>query len=64
MINLRSSDKVKFVQYKRQYEKYLKSPLSHGITMWDRFPAAVKTEVKFKVGIKPHLTTLVKPTLR
>ena len=66
-VNLRSNNKIKFAQYKRQYEKYLKSPLSRGITLWDRIPEAVQkstTKVKFKASIKPHLTTLTRPILR
>ena len=65
--NLRSNNKIKFIQHKRQCEKYLKSPLSRGITLWDRIPEAVKkstTKVKFKAGIKPHLMTLTMPVLR
>ena len=66
-INLRSNNKIKFVHYKRQYEKYLKSPLSRGIAQWDRIPESVQkatTKVKFKGGIKPQLATLVMPVLR
>ena len=66
-VNLRSNNRIKFIQHNRQYEKYLKSPLSRGITLWDRIPEAVQkstTKVKFKVGIKPHLMTLTMPILR
>ena len=55
------------MHYKRQYEKYLKSPLSLGIALWDRIPESVQkatTKVKFKGGIKPELATLVMPVLR
>ena len=67
MVNLRSNNKIKFVSHNRQYEKYLKSPLSRGITLWDRIPEAIQkstTKVKFKTGIKPHLLTLTMPVLR
>ena len=37
-IHLRNRDKIKFKTHKRVHEKYLKSPLSGGITMWDRIP--------------------------
>ena len=63
-IILRSNNKVKFVQYKREYEKYLKSPISRGITLWDRIPETIQrltTKVKFKGAIKPHLMNLVMP---
>ena len=49
------------------HEKYLKSPLSRGITMWDRIPESVQrstTKVKFKRDIKPHMLDLLRPVLR
>ena len=63
-MQLRNTNKIKFKQYKRQHEKYLKSPMSRGITLWDRIPESVQrstTKVKFKRGIRPHLTTLTMP---
>ena len=66
-MNLRSNNKKKNLQYKRQYERYRISPLSRGITLWDMIPGAVpksKTKVKFKVWIKPNLMTLTMPVPR
>ena len=66
-INLRSRKKIKFKNYNRRYEKYLKSPFSRGVTLWDRIPELVQrstTKVKFKRDITPFLEVLIKPVLR
>ena len=66
-VHLRSRNKIKFKSHKRTYEKYLRSPLSRGITLWDRIPKQVQrstTKVKFKKAIKPLLADLVKPVLK
>ena len=66
-INLRSRKKIKFVTYKRRYERYLKSPMSRGVTLWDCIPLLVQrstTKVKFKREIIPYITVLTKPVLR
>ena len=58
-IHLRERNKTKFKSYKRQNERFLSSPISRGITMWDRIPLQVQrstTKVKFKRDIKPYLT--------
>ena len=48
-VNLRGRGKIKFKKYKRTYEKYLKSPLARGITLWDRLSEEVqKSTTKFK----------------
>ena len=48
-VHLRGRQKVKFKQYRRTYEKYLKSPLARGTSLWDRLPEAVqKSTTKFK----------------
>ena len=48
-VHLRNRRKIKFKPYKRTYEKYLKSPLSRGISLWDRLPENVqKSTTKFK----------------
>ena len=60
-IHLRSRNKIKFKIHNRVYEKYLKSPISRGTTMWDRIPESVQkstTKVKFKRDLKPHLLDL------
>ena len=54
-INLRSRKKVKFKYRQRNMEKFLKSPLSRGIKLWDRIPLAIQrsvTKVKFKNQIR------------
>ena len=49
VIHLRGRNKIKFRTYKRTYEKYLKSPLSRGVTLWDRLSEDVqKSTTKFK----------------
>ena len=66
-IHLRGRNKIKFKSYKRQNERFLRSPISRGFTMWDRIPEQVQrstTKVKFRRDIKPYLTDLVKPELR
>ena len=66
-ICLRSRNKVKLKVHKRVYEKHLKSPFLRGVTLWDRIPESVQwstTKVKFKQGIKPHLSDLVRPVLK
>ena len=66
-VHLRNHNKIKFKVHKRIYEKYLKSPLSRGITVWDRIPESIQrstTKVKFKNGIQPILTDLTRPVLR
>ena len=43
------------------------SPLSHGITLWDWIPEPVQrstTKVRFKQGIKSHLSELIRPVLK
>ena len=58
-VHLRNRNKIRFCSHKRTYEKYLKSPMSRGITMWDRITEAVQrstTKVKFKKGINSILT--------
>ena len=48
-VHLRNRGKIKFKTYKRTYEKYLKSPLSRGVSLWDRLPEGVqKSTTKFK----------------
>ena len=48
-VRLRGRDKIKFKKYKRTYEKYLKSPLARGISLWDRLSEEVlKSTTKFK----------------
>ena len=48
--HLRGRQKIKFKQYRRTYEKYLKSPLARGTSLWDRLPEAVqKSTTKFKL---------------
>ena len=37
-VHLRNNNKVNFKGHKRGKEKYLKSPLSRGSTMWDQIP--------------------------
>ena len=54
-IHLRSRGKIKFKTHKRTYEKYLKSPLSRGISLWDRLAENVQkstTKCKFKKCIQ------------
>ena len=54
-VHLRNRGKVKFKTYKRTYEKYLKSPLSRGISLWDRLPEGVQkstTKFKFKQAVQ------------
>ena len=54
-INLRSRKKIKFKQRQRNMEKFLKSPLSRGIKLWDRIPLAIQrsvTKVKFKNNLR------------
>ena len=66
-VHLRGRNKIKFKIYKRQKEKYLRNPVSRGITMWNRIPERVQrstTKVKFKREIKPYLTDLIMPVLR
>ena len=66
-IHLRNRNKIKFKAHKRVHERYLKSPLSRGISMWDRLPESVQrstTKVKFKRDIKPHLANMLRPILR
>ena len=67
IIHLRSQNKIRFKIYKRQYEKYLKSPLSRGVVLWDRIPESVQrstTKVKFKKSLQPYLADLVRPIPR
>ena len=66
-VDLRNRNKIKFKAHKRVHEKYPKSPLSQGITMWDRIPESVQrstTKVKFKRDIKPYMLDLLRPVLR
>ena len=66
-IHLRSRNKVKFKLFHRRYEKYLKSPMSRGVVLWDRIPESVQrstTKVKFKKALRPYLTDLLGPMLR
>ena len=56
-IHLRNQNKIKFKTHNRVHEKYLKSNISRGITMWDRIPESVQgstTKVKFKKGLMPY----------
>ena len=49
-VNLRGRNKIKFKKYKRQNEKYMRSPLARGDIMWDRIPEQIQrstTKVKF-----------------
>ena len=49
VIHLRGRNKIKFRTNKRTYEKYLKSPLSRGVTLWDCLSEDVqKSTTKFK----------------
>ena len=66
-VHLRNRNKIRFRSHKGTYEKYLKSPMSHGITMWDLITEAVQrstTKVKFKKGINSILPDLVRPVMR
>ena len=57
-VRLRNRDKIKFKPYKRTYEKYLKSPLARGISLWDRLPEGVQkwtTKFKFKRAVQDIL---------
>ena len=66
-IHPKGRNKVKFKIYERKKEKYLRSPISGGATMWDRIPEQIQrstTKVKFKREIKPYLTDLTKPVLK
>ena len=66
-VNLRSKNKIKFKVRRRDKEKYLKSPLSRGIVLWDRIPEEIQkstTKVKFKKHIKSLLVDLMKPVPR
>ena len=54
-VHLRNRGKIKFKTYKRMYEKYLKSPLSRGISLWDRLPEGVQkstAKCKFQKHVK------------
>ena len=54
-INLRSRKKVRFRLHHRNMQRFLKSPLSRGIKIWDRIPHAIQrstTKVKFKNSLK------------
>ena len=57
-VHLRNRGKIKFKSYKRTYEKYLKSPLSRGMSLWDRLPENVQkstTKFKFKKNVQDIL---------
>ena len=57
-VHLRNRGKIKFKPYKRTYEKYLKSPLARGISLWDRLPENVQkstTKFKFKKSVRKIL---------
>ena len=57
-VHLRNRGKIEFKTYKRTYEKYLKSPLARGISLWDRLPEGVQkstTKFKFKKCIQDIL---------
>ena len=54
-INLRSNRKIKFKIRRRNMQKFLKSPMSRGIKIWNRIPQAIQrsvTKVKFKNDLK------------
>ena len=54
-VRLRCHNKIKFKQYKRTYQKYLKSPLMRGTSFWDRLLEAIQksmTKFKFKKYIR------------
>ena len=66
-VHLRSRNKIKFKTPKQNYEKYLKSPLSRGVIIWDRIPELIQrstTKVKFKLAVKSLLSDLVKPVVK
>ena len=66
-IHLRNRNKIKFKTAKRVHEKFLKSPISRGVTMWDRIPESVQkstTKVKFKRELKQHMIELLRPVLK
>ena len=66
-IHLRNRHKIRFKTFKRVHEKYLKSPISRGISMWDRIPESVQkstTKVKFKRDLKQHMLELLRPRLK
>ena len=66
-IHLQNRNKIKFRVHHRVHEKYLKSPISRGITMWDQIPESVQkstTKVKFQRDLKPYLVDLLRPLLR
>ena len=44
--HLRGRDKIKLKKYKRTYEKYLKSPLARGISLWDRLSEDAEVDDK------------------
>ena len=57
-MHLRGRNKIKFKPYKRTYEKYLKSPLARGISLWDRLAEQVQkstTKFKFKKNVQAIL---------
>ena len=57
-VHLRDRRKIKFKTYKRTYEKYLKSPLARGTSLWNMLPQAVQrstTKFKFKKSIQDIL---------
>ena len=57
-VHLRNRGKIKFKTYKRTHEKYLKSPLSRGISLWDHLPEGVqKSTTKFK--FKKHVQNIL-----
>ena len=44
-IHLRNHNKVKFKTHNRINEKYLKSPILRGVTMWDRIPESIQSSL-------------------
>ena len=58
VIHLRSRNKIKFKATRRNYESYLKSPMSRGISVWNYLPEKVQkttTKVKFKSELRAYL---------
>ena len=54
-INLGSRGKIKFRIPHRNMQKFLKSPMSRGIRLWNRIPQAIQRstiKVKFKLALK------------
>ena len=61
VIHPRSRNKIKFKATRRRYESSLKSPMSRGISVWNRLHEKVQkttTKVKFKSELRAYLPGL------